>query len=47
MFIVVVKVEDICSGKLDEDLIDLFDGCYVVENELKIIWVNIGWCFKK
>lgn len=47
MFIFVVKVEDMCSGKLEEDLIDLFDGCYLEENGFKIICVNIGWCFKK
>lgn len=41
------KAEDTCSGKPDEDLIDLPDGCHAEENGLKITRVNIGRCSKK
>lgn len=45
--IVVAKAEDTCSGKPEEDLIDLPDGCHAKENGLKITRVNIGQCSKK
>lgn len=47
MFTRVAKAEDTCSGKPDEDLIDLPDGCHAEENGLKITRVNIGRCSKK
>lgn len=47
MFILVAKAEDTCSGKPEEDLIDLPDGCHAEENGFKITRVNIGRCSKK
>lgn len=46
-FFFVAKAEDTCSGKPEEDLIDLPDGCHAGENGLQITRVNIGRCSRK
>lgn len=47
MIVYIVKVEDICNKKLEEYLLDLFQGCYIVENGMKINRVDIGRCNKR